>query len=261
MVTTKDDNNSFAIDQTKNLVFADLYNAGKRITGTSKLCKNNEFYAVVHKRNPTENLDETQIQKYQLIKDNNNDNKCGFNVKFLELSGTIFKDGGVNSEGIAIIETDDNQQIGFLIVNDLFCKPKPNSNIYFIDIKCNKSSIIYTLNDDGLAELNDICEYKDKSFNKDGYIILPQALMLNTMNENNNKPNWEPFEKWVVSNDGDASLLFINRQNLLQVVTDNDDKKKNHDDNKNDIVIENIAVYLCDNHKSVESIFNKYTKK
>lgn len=106
MICAKSDKDSFGIDSTKNFVSKALYNAGKRITATCKLQTNpDEFYALVHKRDTDKNLDESRIQKYKLIKSEKGDE---FEIKFIKQIGAVFKDQGVNAEGLAVIESEDD---------------------------------------------------------------------------------------------------------------------------------------------------------
>lgn len=247
--TSKD--KSLQIESTKNIASKDLCNAGKRITAVCKLPNSNEFYALIAKRQKEPKLDETRIQKYKIIKSKD---ETSFDIKFIEQIGVLFKDQGVNSEGIAVIESEnDNEEYkGFLIVNDVFCKPKKNSNLYFINNKM-ESKILLSLDDDGVAELNDICPINN-CFGKTGYLILPQSLNLGCYDDN--KISWAKFEKWMKSNDGDASMFFVDKEKLLKVISSNDDEKEKESEN----IMERIPIYL-ENVNSKESVFKQYGDK
>ena len=259
--TKSTDDDYLTIESTKNMSHKALCNVGKRMTAVCKLANSNEFYALIHKREKEPKLDETRIHKYKLIKSKDG---TSFDIKYIEQIGVLFKDQGINSEGLAIIESeDDNEEYkGFLIVNDVYCKPAKNSNLYFINNKM-ESKILLSLNDDGAAELNDICPINN-CFGKTGYLILPQSLNLGYYDGEKENVNWSKFEKWMISNDGDASLFFVDKQQILAAITSgdkkSDDTKENEDVSTSQIVLEKIPVYL-DYVTSKESIFQKCCDK
>ena len=211
---------------------------------------------MIAKREKEPKLDETRIQKYKIIK---SEDETSFDIKYIEQIGVLFKDQGVNSEGIAIIGSDDDNEEykGFLIVNDVFCKPEKNSSLYFANNKM-ESKILSSLNDGGIAELNDICPINN-CFGKTGYLILPQSLNLGYYDDDK-KICWSKFEKWMTSNDGDASLFFVDKEKVLKAIETNDDDKKEKEKKENEDFMERIPVYL-ENVNSEESVFQKYGDK
>ena len=196
--------------------------------------------------------DETRILKYKLTK---TDDQKSVDIKYIEQIGTVFKGGGVNSEGIEVIESEDeNEEFkGFLITNDVFCKPTFNSNLYFINNKM-ESKILLSLNDDGIAELNDICKFN--GFGKNGYLILPQSLNLGYL-DGDKKRQWDKFNKWSVTNDGDASLYFVNKEDILKGIKGGDKNDEDEKDDKGSIEMEKITVVL-ENVESEENLFKKF---
>merc|ERR1712032_892646 len=106
-----------------------------------------------------------------------------------------------------------------------------------------------SLNDDGVAELNGICTFDDslQSDGKNGYFILPQSLNLGVMDKDGTT-DWSAFEHWCLTNEGDASIFFVDKQDVLDKI----------DGTTDSLELQKIRVDWEDSLDSKDSLFRAF---
>ena len=105
-----------------------------------------------------------------------------------------------------------------------------------------------------MAELHGICRFK--GFGGDGFFILPQSLNLGVLGDDG-KTDWTAFEKWTLSNEGNASVFFVEKTAVISRVVGSGDEDGDEKEEKQ-MKFERVCVSMADGYASEKSLFKVF---